>query len=82
MCTTSFLRSRTASARRGVALSLFRLASLVLQGTTRLYERHVIPRSGVSAGLSISSALERAAKALLPGLRHGCHRDRCNEVQP
>jgi hypothetical protein len=43
------LDSTTASARRRGALSLFRLAGVVLRGTTGLYERHIIrePVSGL-----------------------------------
>jgi hypothetical protein len=82
MCATSFLRSVSVSTRRLIALSLFRLASMVLRGTTRLYERHAIPRSGVKAGLSISGALERGATGLLPELSRGRRRDGCKEVRP
>jgi len=60
------LRSAVASSRRHGALSLFRLASVILHTTTRLYERHMIPRIGVKVGLSISGCLERWAAALYP----------------
>jgi hypothetical protein len=62
------LRSAVASSRRRGALSLFRLASVILHTITRLYERHMIPRIGVKAGLSISGCLERWAAALYPVL--------------
>jgi hypothetical protein len=73
------LRSAVASRRRRGALSLFRLASVVLRTTTSLYERHMIPRIAVKAGLSISGYLERWAAALYPCLGRGRHRDRRKE---
>jgi hypothetical protein len=54
--------------RRRGALSLFRLAGVVLRGTTGLYEKQLIPRASVRAALSIAGLLQRWAAALHPCL--------------
>jgi hypothetical protein len=74
------LRSACASGRRRGALSLFRLASAVLHTTTNLYERDMIPRIVVKAGLSISSCLETGAAALYPCLGRNRHQNRQRET--
>ena len=81
MCIARLLRLATAGMRRRAALGLFRLASMVLRSTTHLYERQLIPRAGVKAALAVSGVLERGARALLPGLHQGRHRDGCKEVR-
>jgi hypothetical protein len=75
------LGSTIASTRRR-AMGLFRLASVVLRGTTGLYERHIIPRASVRATLSIASLLQPWAAVLHPclGLRH--HRTRGRPGRP
>ena len=60
------LGSTIASTRRRSALSLFRLASVVLRWAAGLYEKHLIPRAGVKAALSIAGLLQRWAAALHP----------------
>jgi hypothetical protein len=70
------LGSTIASTRRRSALSLFCLASVVLRGTTGLYERHIIPRASVKAALSIAGLLQRWAAALHPCLGRSHHRNR------
>jgi hypothetical protein len=62
------LGSTVASTRRRGALSLFRLASVVLRGATGLYEKGLIPRASVRAALSIAGLLQRWAAALHPCL--------------
>jgi hypothetical protein len=74
------LRSACASGRRRGALSLFRLASAVLHMTTNLYERDMIPRIVLEAGLSISSCLEKWAAALYPCLGRSRHQNRQSET--
>ncbi len=74
------LRSAVAKSRRRGALSLFRLAGVVLHTTTSLYEKHMMPRAGVKAGLSISTHLERWAAALHPCLGRSRHRKRRREA--
>jgi hypothetical protein len=69
------LGSTIASTRRRGALSLFRLASVVLRGSTGLYERHLIPRASVRAALSIAGLLQRWAAALHPCLGRSRHRN-------
>jgi hypothetical protein len=76
------LGSTIASTRRRGALSLFRLASMVLRGTTGLYVRHAIPRSSVMAALSIAGLLQRWAAALHPCLGRSRHRDRRRIERP
>ena len=76
---TGLLRSVCAGSRRRGALSLFRLAGVILHTTTSLYERHIIPRIGVRAGLSISDYLGRWAAALYPCLGRSRHRNRRGE---
>jgi hypothetical protein len=70
------LASTIASTRRHSALSLFRLASVVLRAAAGLYEKHVIPRAGVKAALSVAGLLQRRAAALHPCLGRSRHRDR------
>jgi hypothetical protein len=69
-----WLGSAIASTRRRGALSLFRLASAVLRGTTDLYEKQLIPRVSLSAALSIAGLLQRWAAALHPCLSRRHHR--------
>jgi hypothetical protein len=61
--------------RRRGALSLFRLASVVLRGTTGLYEKHLVPRASVKAALLVAGLLQRWAAALHPCLGRSRHRD-------
>jgi hypothetical protein len=69
------LGSTIASTRRRGALSLFRLASVVLGGTAGLYEKQLIPRASVRAALSIAGLLQRWAAALHACLGRSHHRD-------
>jgi hypothetical protein len=69
------LGSTIVNTRPHCALSLFRLASVVLRGATGLYEKHVIPRAGVKAALSVAGLLQRWAAALHPCLGRSRHRD-------
>ena len=69
------LGSTIAITRRRGALSMFRLASAVLRGAAGLYEKHVIPRAGVKAALSVAGVLQRWAAALHPCLGRSRHRD-------
>jgi hypothetical protein len=75
------LRCAVASSRRRGALSLFRLASVILHTTTALYEKHMIPRAGVKAGLLASRFLEKSAAALYPCLGRSRHRHRRQEAE-
>lgn len=76
------LGSTIATTRRRGALSLFRLASRVLRGTTGLYEKHLIPRASVRAALSIADLLQRWAAALHPCLGRSHHRNRRRPGRP
>jgi hypothetical protein len=69
------LGSTVASARRRGALSLFRLASMVLRGTVGLYQKQLIPKASVRAALSIAGLLQTWAAALHPCLGRSRHRD-------
>jgi hypothetical protein len=60
------LESTTASTRCRSAVSLFRLADIVLRGTTGLREKQLIPRVSVCAALSIAGLLQRWVAALHP----------------
>jgi hypothetical protein len=76
------LGSAIASTRRSCALSLFRLASVVLRGTTGLYEKHLISSASVSAALSMAGLLQSWAAALHPCLGRSHHRDPQKEGRP
>jgi hypothetical protein len=75
------MRSACASSRRRGALNLFRLAGVVLHTTASLYDRHMIPKAGVRAGLSVSGYLESWAAALHPCLGRSRHRNRREEAR-
>lgn len=56
------LGSTIASTRRRGALSLFRLASVLLRGTIGLYKKRLSPRATVKAALSIAALLTRGPR--------------------
>jgi hypothetical protein len=69
------LASTIASTRRGSALSPFRLASVVLRGTTGLYEKQPIESQRQRRSLDCRFAAEMGCGAApLPGPCH--HRNR------